>query len=73
MIISKKKFERMLEEEVHKRMKAIDERRWTEERFMRVEREMDERLTKMSDTLMRLDEQVNGNKDGVLGHTVIRF
>jgi glucan phosphorylase len=73
MIMSKKTFERMVEEEVHKRMNAIDERRWVDERFCRIEREMDERLNRMSEALMRLDERVNGNKDGVLGHTVIRF
>lgn len=40
MIISKKKFERMVEEEVHKRMNAADEKRWQEERYDKLQNEV---------------------------------
>lgn len=40
MIISKKKFERMVEEEVHKRMNAADEKRWQEKRYANLQNEV---------------------------------
>lgn len=51
MIISKKKFEKLVEEEVHKRMNAADEKRWQAERYSRLE-EMN-RLTDVQVQVLR--------------------
>ena len=51
MIISKKKFEKLVEEEVHKRMNAADEKRWQAERYNRLE-EMN-RLTDVQVQVLR--------------------
>jgi hypothetical protein len=53
MIISKKKFEKLVEEEVHKRMNAADEKRWEHERYSRLE-EMN-RLTDIQVQVLRDD------------------
>lgn len=54
MIISKKKFERLVEEEVHKRMNAADKERWEMERYDRL-KEMN-RLTDIQ--VQKLREEV---------------
>ena len=61
MIISKKKFERMVEEEVHKRMNAADEKRWQDERFCNMEREMYKQFERVNEAVRRLEHEVFGD------------
>lgn len=61
MIISKKKFERMVEEEVHKRMNAADEKRWEQERFCNMEREIYNQIERVNEAVRRLEHEVFGD------------
>lgn len=56
MIISKKKFEKLVEEEVQKRMKAADERLWQEERYRKLVDDLEQTKCK----LHALREEFNG-------------
>ena len=47
MIISKKKFEKLVEEEVHKRMNAADEKRWQEERYRKLVDDLEQTKCRM--------------------------
>ena len=65
MIISKKKFERMVEEEVHKRMNAADEKRWQEERINNLERSVDRQFERIYERMRQFEEKLecmNPNK-----------
>lgn len=58
MIISKKKFERMVEEEVHKRMNAADEKRWQDERINNLERSVDRQLERIYERMRNFEEKL---------------
>lgn len=61
MIISKKKFEKLVEEEVYKRMNAADEKRWEMERYGRLEemnRLTDIQVQKLRDEVEELKRMI---------------
>ena len=60
MIISKKKFERMVEEEVHKRMNAADEKRWQGERIRELESHMYRQFDRIHETMCQFEEKLEG-------------
>lgn len=65
MIISKKKFERMVEEECAKRMIVADKQRWQDERLDRIAMSMDTQFTKVWEHIGKLEEtlrDMNSNK-----------
>lgn len=59
MIISKKKFERMVENEVNKRMAAAEERRWQQERIDRIQEGIDRNLASIYKRLEHLEVKDN--------------
>ena len=60
MIISKKKFERMVEEEVQKRMNAADEKRWQDERIRELESHMYRQFDRIHETMCKFEEKLEG-------------
>lgn len=59
MIISKKKFERLVEEEVNKRMAAAEERRWQHEQIDRIQDGIDRNLASIYKRLEQLEVKDN--------------